>query len=227
MSTSKLGTEYPLFSPVTLTDREDESVANKRLKRFHAYWDVNGVPLWLEYEKREIFWLPVDKVVGITDWDKKKKHRISEFFRRCMHLPGKTCWNWFGGHNGSYPAVHYNGKLVGALKVLLADLCEDHPGSFPLNKLCKNPACVNPAHYHISCDYNVPIAPGLHMSKPSVFWKYPQVLPWEHKEFGKKTIAKVEAYTVREKIPGDAPPEIQSYEEFLAFLNPPKENTQE
>ena len=75
----------------------------------------------------ERFWRKVDKAPG--------------------HGPSGHCWIWAGGYGGNgYGCVNSGGRSVAAHRVAYEQLVDAIPAGLELDHLCRNPACVNPAH---------------------------------------------------------------------------------
>lgn len=72
------------------------------------------------------------------------------FFRRlaeCRRGPDE-CWNWPGpkGKNGYAPYLWIKGKKAYAYRMAYIHLVGPVPEGLELDHLCRNPACINPAH---------------------------------------------------------------------------------
>ena len=58
-----------------------------------------------------------------------------------------TCWVWLGGHNSEgYSQVQWEGRPLGAHRVIYEALYGPVPEGLEIDHLCRNPGCVNPAH---------------------------------------------------------------------------------
>jgi len=58
-----------------------------------------------------------------------------------------SCWNWKSSKNdGGYGRLSYGGKYYGAHRFVYELLEGKIPDTLELDHLCKNRACVNPAH---------------------------------------------------------------------------------
>jgi hypothetical protein len=59
------------------------------------------------------------------------------------------CWLWAahkGGHERAYGYVFWDGKKRRAHRVIYELFVGPIPGGLTIDHLCRNPACVNPAH---------------------------------------------------------------------------------
>lgn len=57
------------------------------------------------------------------------------------------CWVWTRGKTvGGYGVIYYDGRLQGAHRVALIVAAGPIPEGYQVDHLCRNRACVNPAH---------------------------------------------------------------------------------
>lgn len=58
-----------------------------------------------------------------------------------------TCWNWTAAKsNFGYPQFTVNARQVGAHRFMYEKFVGPIPDGFEIDHLCRNRACVNPAH---------------------------------------------------------------------------------
>lgn len=56
------------------------------------------------------------------------------------------CWNWLGAKRKGYGLVRWQGKQLSVHRALYEILVAPIPKGYTIDHLCKNTACVNPAH---------------------------------------------------------------------------------
>lgn len=56
------------------------------------------------------------------------------------------CWNWKAAKTNGYGVVQHNGKVQRAHRVVYECIIGAIPEGLELDHLCRNRACVNPAH---------------------------------------------------------------------------------
>lgn len=76
------------------------------------------------------------------------KKSVSERFWAKVDVRGADeCWPWLGAPNGSgYGWFNRDGRVLGAHRVSYELVIADIPAGMEIDHLCRNKACVNPAH---------------------------------------------------------------------------------
>jgi len=75
----------------------------------------------------------------------KNKTDEQRFFEAVDKQPG-GCWNWTGARTAGYGVIRIGGKQWRAHRWLFERINGPIPDGLVLDHLCRNPACVNPAH---------------------------------------------------------------------------------
>ena len=75
-----------------------------------------------------------------------KKNSLSDVWSR-FRIDESGCWMWTSRLDGSgYGKMKLDGKEWGAHRLIYEELIEPIPEGLELDHLCRNHACVNPAH---------------------------------------------------------------------------------
>lgn len=81
--------------------------------------------------------------VGVS---RRNTHPERRFWSRVRKGVGDECWLWQGGLNSGYGVLSINGQKVKAHRFSLMLAGRDIPDGLVVDHLCRNRACVNPAH---------------------------------------------------------------------------------
>ena len=63
------------------------------------------------------------------------------------------CWLWTGARINGFPVFRLNGRYQSAARLV----CEGLPQNRNISKRCKNPDCINPAHFVVPKGRNAKI----------------------------------------------------------------------
>lgn len=85
------------------------------------------------------------------------------------------CWKWKGTKVNNYPVFNYLGQYRGVIRLITADL----PSNRNVIRKCKNPECINPAHFTYRKE-GPPPKPSVHL-EPAV-WRDPKTLSPQEKD---------------------------------------------
>lgn len=77
-----------------------------------------------------------------------KRIRSKTYTRPHPVMPTR-CWVWTGYRNSGYAWVHYDGKSRLGHRVVYQLLVGPIPDDMTLDHLCRNTACINPAHMEV------------------------------------------------------------------------------
>lgn len=89
-----------------------------------------------------------------------------------MNLPARIarkvelspdCWTWTGALTEGYGRIKWGGRLDMAHRVVYAILVGPVPDGLQLDHLCRNRACVNPAHLE-------PVTQAVNMQRAAEAW---------------------------------------------------------
>jgi hypothetical protein len=75
--------------------------------------------------------------------------------------PMSGCWIWSGAWNGAgYGVAWFDKKRIGAHRAAWMTLVGEIPAGLELDHLCRNRACVNPAHLRVCTHRDNVLAAG-------------------------------------------------------------------
>lgn len=76
-----------------------------------------------------------------------RRSAADRFQLKIRHDPASGCWEWIGAKNEhGYGSFFYNGRLGAAHRAAYAIFVGELPAGTEIDHLCRNRACVNPAH---------------------------------------------------------------------------------
>lgn len=87
-------------------------------------------------------------VLGFKENVTGKSRPLEERFWEKVDKAG-DCWLWTAGKARGYGYIRLNGRTQAAHRVAYAMLVGPIPEGLTLDHLCRNPACVNPAHLEV------------------------------------------------------------------------------
>jgi hypothetical protein len=70
----------------------------------------------------------------------------TRLFSRAIINPDSGCWEWTGSKDHGYGSIHFRGKMIRAHRAAWRLWFGLIPNGLELDHLCRNRACVNPAH---------------------------------------------------------------------------------
>jgi hypothetical protein len=74
---------------------------------------------------------------------------MERFLAKTERTSGR-CWEWLGAMHGvGYGAFRWSGRLGQAHRYAYESMVESIPDGMVLDHLCRNRACVNPAHLEV------------------------------------------------------------------------------
>jgi hypothetical protein len=75
--------------------------------------------------------------------------RLPERFWAKAEITPEGCWSWTGARDYGYGRFHWQGKLTRAHRHAYIMLVGPIPAELVPDHLCRNKACVNPAHLEL------------------------------------------------------------------------------
>src|SRR3990167_6746412 len=79
----------------------------------------------------------------------KVRDLAERFWSKVIRGGPDDCWNWRAGKVRHYGTIRVEGKLLRAHRLAYEMLVGSIPAGFEIDHICRNRACVNPAHLEV------------------------------------------------------------------------------